>query len=92
MGSIPTRSTNKERMKKSAVILIFILWFLIGILYVSLSGSEEKEEFKEDAFETQERVLNFNDSISIDQIKRMDSLHAAGKDSLRSLQTPSPTQ
>ena len=79
MGSIPTRSTNKERMKKSAVILIFILWFLIGILYVSLSGSEEKEEFKEDTFETQERVLNFNDSISIDQIKRMDSLHAAGK-------------
>lgn len=77
-GSNPVLSANKKDMKKKiSLILFFVLWFLLGLLYVSKTRAEEKEEKEE--FVTPEDALDFNDSISIDQVRRLDSLHAAGK-------------
>jgi hypothetical protein len=68
-------------MKKITLIMIFVLWFVIGVVYVSVSSSEEKvtdPDFNEFQIE-EDTVLDLNDSISIRQIRQMDSLHAAGK-------------
>jgi len=68
-------------MKKITLIMIFVLWFVIGIVYVSISSSEEKvtdPDFNEFQIE-EDTVLDLNDSISIRQVRQMDSLHAAGK-------------
>ena len=74
-------SNKKKRMKKITLIMIFVLWFVIGVVYVSASSKEEKvtdPDFNE--FQIKEdTVLDLNDSISIGQIRQMDSLHAAGK-------------
>ena len=69
-------------MKKTTFILIFVLWFILGILYVSLSNSEGKDEFNDpDKMEKMgfDTLKVLNDSITIRQIRQMDSLHAAGK-------------
>jgi len=61
--------------------MIFVLWFVIGVVYVSASSKEEKvsdPDFNEFQIE-EDTVLDLNDSISIGQIRQMDSLHAAGK-------------
>ena len=82
-GSNPVLSaTKRKRMKKTTLILVFVLCFVIGILYVSLANSEDKEEFNDpDKTERVEfdTLREINDSISIRQIRQMDSLHAAGK-------------
>jgi hypothetical protein len=68
-------------MKKITLIMIFVLWFVIGVVYVSISSSEEKvtdPDFNEFQIE-EDTVLDLNDSISIRQVRQMDSLHAAGK-------------
>jgi preprotein translocase subunit SecG len=68
-------------MKKITLIMIFVFWFVIGIVYVSISSSEEKvtdPDFNEFQIE-EDTVLDLNDSISIRQVRQMDSLHAAGK-------------
>jgi hypothetical protein len=68
-------------MKKITLIMIFVLWFVIGVVYVSVSSSEEKvtdPDFNEFQIE-EDTVLDLNDSISIRQVRQMDSLHAAGK-------------
>ena len=81
-GSNPVLSaTKKKRMKKITLIMIFVFWFVIGIVYVSISSSEEKvtdPDFNEFQIE-EDTVLDLNDSISIRQVRQMDSLHAAGK-------------
>jgi hypothetical protein len=69
-------------MKKPTLILFFVLWFIIGILYVSLVNSDNKEEFDDpDKIEKVEfdSAEALNDSITIRQVRQMDSLHAAGK-------------
>jgi hypothetical protein len=68
-------------MKKITLIMIFVLWFVIGVVYVSASSKEEKvtdPDFNEFQIE-EDTVLDLNDSISIRQVRQMDSLHAAGK-------------
>jgi hypothetical protein len=84
-GSNPVLSaTKRRRMKKKTFILIFVLWFILGILYVSLVDKGEKEEQKITG-EQEKEIFEFdtlqtiNDSITIRQIRQMDSLHAAGK-------------
>ena len=74
-------SNKKKRMKKITLIMIFVLWFVIGVVYVSASSKEEKvtdPDFNEFQIE-EDAVLDLNDSISIRQVRQMDSLHAAGK-------------
>jgi len=82
-GSNPVLSaTKRKRMKKPTLILFFVLWFIIGILYVSLVNSDNKEEFDDpDKIEKVEfdSAEALNDSITIRQVRQMDSLHAAGK-------------
>ena len=74
-------SSKKKRMKKITLIMIFVLWFVIGVVYVSASSAEEKvsdPDFNEFQIE-EDTILDLNDSISIGQVRQMDSLHAAGK-------------
>jgi hypothetical protein len=71
-------------MKKITLIVVFVLCFILGILYVSLVDKGEKEEQKITG-EQEKEIFEFdtlqtiNDSITIRQIRQMDSLHAAGK-------------
>ena len=76
-GSNPVLSANKKAMKRTNLIILVVLMFVIGLIYVSMTSSEEKTEAQETSLE--EDTLDFNDSISIRQIRQMDSLHAEGK-------------
>jgi len=61
--------------------MLFCLWFILGVLYVSWSKTKT-EGFNppiDRSFNLDPAPDDFNDSISINQIKRMDSLHKAGK-------------
>lgn len=53
--------------------------FVLGLVYVATTTSEETDEPKTEEFEIEQDSLDFNDSISIRQVRQMDSLHAAGK-------------
>ena len=69
-------------MRRNVTILGFILLFLIGLLYAALNNSEEGNEFKEEKEEVilqVDTLQRINDSISIRQIRQMDSLYKAGK-------------
>ena len=75
--SNPVLSANKKAMKRTNLIILVVLMFVIGLIYVSMTSSEEKTEAQETSLEKD--TLDFNDSISIRQIRQMDSLHAEGK-------------
>ncbi len=53
--------------------------FVLGLVYVATRTSEETDEQKTEEFETGQDSLDLNDSISIMQVRQMDSLHALGK-------------
>ena len=63
---------------------IFLILSIISIASCSNNDhlnddSESIKETKDSSCDRNEDTLDFNDRISIDQIRRMDSLHAAGK-------------
>ena len=80
-GSNPVLSANKIMRKTRLFILIFSIWFILGVLYVSWSKTKT-EEIKvpsTEEFNLDPEPMDFEDSIGLDQVKRMDSLHKAGK-------------
>jgi uncharacterized alpha/beta hydrolase family protein len=66
-------------MKRTNLIILVVLMFVLGLVYVATTTSEETDEQKTEEFEVEQDSLDFNDSISIRQVRQMDSLHAAGK-------------
>jgi hypothetical protein len=63
---------------------IFLILSIISIASCSNNDhlnddSESIKETKDSSCDRNEDTLDVNDRISIDQIRRMDSLHAAGK-------------
>ena len=53
--------------------------FVLGLVYVATTTTGETDEQRTEEFKIEKDTLDFNDSISIEQVKRLDSLHAAGK-------------
>ncbi len=53
--------------------------FVLGLVYVATTTSEETDEPKTEGIQPEQDSLNLNDSISIQQVRQLDSLHAAGK-------------
>ena len=78
-GSNPVLSADKKTMKRTNLIILVVLMFVLGLVYVATTTSEETDEPKTEEFEVEQDSLDFNDSISIRQVRQMDSLHAAGK-------------
>ena len=78
-GSNPVLSADKKTMKRTNLIILVVLMFVLGLVYVATTTSEETDEPKTEEFEIEQDSLDFNDSISIRQVRQMDSLHAAGK-------------
>ena len=78
-GSNPVLSADKKTMKRTNLIILVVLMFVLGLVYVAITTSEETDEQKTEEFEVEQDSLDFNDSISIRQVRQMDSLHAAGK-------------
>ena len=66
-------------MKRTNLIILVVLMFVLGLAYVATTTSEETDEQKTEEFGVEQDSLDFNDSISIRQVRQMDSLHAAGK-------------
>ena len=66
-------------MKRTNLIILVVLMFVLGLAYVATTTSEETDEQKTEEFEVEQDSLDLNDSISIRQVRQMDSLHAAGK-------------
>ena len=78
-GSNPVLSANKKAMKRTNLIILVVLMFVLGLVYVAITTPEETDEQKTEEFEIEQDSLDLNDSISIMQVKQMDSLHAEGK-------------
>ena len=78
-GSNPVLSANKKAMKRTNLIILVVLMFVLGLIYVATTTTEETDEQKTEEFEIEQDSLDLNDSISIMQVKQMDSLHAEGK-------------
>ena len=78
-GSNPVLSADKKTMKRTNLIILVVLMFVLGLVYVATTTSEETDEPKTEEFEIEQDSLDFNDSISIRQVRQLDSLHAAGK-------------
>ena len=78
-GSNPVLSADKKTMKRTNLIILVVLMFVLGLVYVATTTSEETDEPKTEEFEIEQDSLDLNDSISIRQVRQMDSLHAAGK-------------
>ena len=80
-GSNPVLSANKIMRKTRLLILIFCIWFILGVLYVSWSKAEKESvtDPKGTEFNLEPEPMDFEDSIGLDQVRRMDSLHKAGK-------------
>jgi len=52
---------------------------VLGVLYVRAQDGEIQNSRTEELEIKEDTVLDLNDSISIRQVRQMDSLHAAGK-------------
>lgn len=78
-GSNPVLSADKKTMKRTNLIILVVLMFVLGLVYVATTTSEETDEPKKEEFGVEQDSLDFNDSISIRQVRQLDSLHAAGK-------------
>jgi preprotein translocase subunit SecG len=78
-GSNPVLSANKKAMKRTNLIILVVLMFVLGLVYVATTTSEETEEQKTEEIQIEQDSLDLNDSISIMQVRQMDSLHALGK-------------
>ncbi len=60
-----------------ALILVWICFLIFSIFWDERVNQKEKESEEIEA--TYQEPMDFNDTISMDQVRRMDSLHAAGK-------------
>ena len=78
-GSNPVLSADKKTMKRTNLIILVVLMFVLGLVHVATTTSEETDEPKTEEFEIEQDSLDLNDSISIRQVRQLDSLHAAGK-------------
>ena len=78
-GSNPVLSANKKSMKRTNLIILVVLMFVLGLVYVATTTSEETDEQKTEEIQIEQDSLDLNDSISIMQVRQMDSLHAEGK-------------
>lgn len=78
-GSNPVLSADKKTMKRTNLIILVVLMFVLGLVYVATTTSEETDEQKTEEIQIEQDSLDLNDSISIMQVRQMDSLHALGK-------------
>ena len=78
-GSNPVLSANKKSMKRTNLIILVVLMFVLGLVYVAITTPEETDEQKTEEILIEQDSLDLNDSISIMQVRQMDSLHALGK-------------
>ena len=78
-GSNPVLSADKKTMKRTNLIILVVLMFVLGLYYVAITTSEETDEPKTEEVQPEQDSLDLNDSISIRQVRQLDSLHAAGK-------------
>jgi len=66
-------------MKRTNLIILVVLLIVLGLYYVAITTSEETDEPKTEEAQPEQDTLDLNDSISIRQVRQLDSLHAAGK-------------
>ena len=66
-------------MKRTNLIILVVLLIVLGLYYVAITTSEETDEPKTEEIQPEQDTLDLNDSISIRQVRQLDSLHAAGK-------------
>lgn len=66
-------------MKRTNLIILVVLMFVLGLVYVAITTPEETDEQKTEEILIEQDSLDLNDSISIMQVRQMDSLHALGK-------------
>ena len=78
-GSNPVLSADKKTMKRTNLIILVVLLIVLGLYYVAITTSEETDEPKTEEAQPEQDTLDLNDSISIRQVRQLDSLHAAGK-------------
>ena len=78
-GSNPVLSADKKTMKRTNLIILVVLLIVLGLFFSAITTSEETDEPKTEEAQPEQDSLNLNDSISIQQVRQLDSLHAAGK-------------
>ena len=78
-GSNPVLSADKKTMKRTNLIILVVLLIVLGLFFPSITTSEETDEPKTEEIQPEQDTLDLNDSISIRQVRQLDSLHAAGK-------------
>ena len=78
-GSNPVLSADKKTMKRTNLITLVVLLIVLGLFFSAITTSEETDEPKTEEIQPEQDSLNLNDSISIQQVRQLDSLHAAGK-------------
>ena len=78
-GSNPVLSADKKTMKRTNLIILVVLLIVLGLFFSTITTSEETDEPKTEGIQPEQDSLNLNDSISIQQVRQLDSLHAAGK-------------
>jgi uncharacterized alpha/beta hydrolase family protein len=66
-------------MKRTNLIILVVLLIVLGLFFSAVTTSEETDEPKTEEAQPERDSLNLNDSISIQQVRQLDSLHAAGK-------------
>ena len=78
-GSNPVLSADKKTMKRTNLIILVVLLIVLGLFFSAIPTSEETGEPKTEEVQPEQDSLDLNDSISIRQVRQLDSLHAAGK-------------
>ena len=78
-GSNPVLSADKKTMKRTNLIILVVLLIVLGLFFSAITTSEETGEPKTEEVQPEQDSLDLNDSISIRQVRQLDSLHAAGK-------------
>ena len=78
-GSNPVLSADKKTMKRTNLIILVVLLIVLGLFFPAITTSEETDEPKTEEIQPEQDTLDLNDSISIRQVRQLDSLHAAGK-------------
>ena len=78
-GSNPVLSADKKTMKRTNLIILVVLLIVLGLFFSAITTSEETDEPKTEEIQPEQDTLDLNDSISIRQVRQLDSLHAAGK-------------
>jgi hypothetical protein len=66
-------------MKRTNLIILVVLLIVLGLFFSAITTSEETDEPKTEEIQPEQDTLDLNDSISIRQVRQLDSLHSAGK-------------